>query len=42
MRYIVIEMELISIVKKLKYFCTILLGQGIKVYTDYKNFTCNF
>ena len=39
-RYKFIERELISIIKTLKEFITILLGQKIRIYTNHKNFTC--
>ena len=38
-RYIVTEKYLLNIVKTLKEFRTILLGQGLKIYTDHKNLT---
>ena len=31
-----------NIVETLKEFCTILLGQKLKIYTDHKNLTCKF
>ena len=39
-RYTVIEREVLSIVKTLKGFRTILLGQKLRIYTDHKNLTC--
>ena len=39
-RYTVTEEEWLSIVKTLKVFCTILLGQQFKIFTDHKNLTC--
>ena len=39
-RYIVTEKELLSIVKTLKEFCTILLSQQMKTFTEHKNLTC--
>ena len=38
-RYITTEKEIIAIIKTLKEFKNILLGQDIKVYTDHKNRT---
>ena len=38
-RYTVKERQLFSIVKTLKDFRTILLGQRLKIYTGYKNLT---
>ena len=38
--YTVTERELLSIVKTLKYFRTILLGHKLRVYTNHKNITC--
>ena len=38
--YTVTERELLSIVETLKNFRTILLGQKLRIYTDYKNLTC--
>ena len=37
-KYTVTE-ELIAITEMLKYFRTMLLGQKVRVYTDYKNLT---
>ena len=39
-QYMVTEKKLLSIVETLKGFCTILLGQQLKIYTDHKNLTC--
>ena len=39
-RYTVTEKSLLSIVETLKGFCTILLGQQLKIYTDQKYITC--
>jgi hypothetical protein len=36
-RYTVIELELLAIVETLQEYCTILLGQFIKIYTEHKN-----
>ena len=41
-RYKVTETELLSIEETLKEFRTILLGQKLQIYTDYKNPMCNF
>ena len=35
-RFTVTEKEFLSIVKTLKGFCTVLLGQQFKIYTDHK------
>ena len=40
MRYTVTEKELLSIVKTLKEFCTILLVQQLSIYTYHENITC--
>jgi hypothetical protein len=37
--YTVIELELLAIVETLQEYCTIPLGQIIKIYTDHKNLT---
>ena len=37
----VTEKEILIIVKTLKYFRTILLGQRLIIYNDNKNLTCN-
>ena len=39
-RYTVPENELLSIVETLKEFCTIILGQQLKIYTYNINLTC--
>ena len=39
-RYMVMEEELISIVETLKEFCTLLLGQELKIFTYHQNITC--
>ena len=39
-RYALMEEELLSMVKTLKEFHTILLGQKIKIYTDDKSIAC--
>ena len=39
-RYMVMEEDLISIVETLKEFCTILLGQELKIFTYHQNITC--
>ena len=39
-RYKVTGNEFLSIVKPLKEFHTIVLGQELKIYTDHKNLTC--
>ena len=39
-RYKETEKELLSIVENLRYFCTILLGQELKIYTNHKNLFC--
>ena len=39
-QYTVTEKELLSIVKILKVFHTILLGKLLKTYTEHKNLTC--
>ena len=39
-RHTVTEKEFLSIVKTLKGFCMILLGQQLKIYTDHKNIMC--
>ena len=39
-RYTVTEKKLLSIVQTLKDFCTILLGQELKIYTSHKNLIC--
>ena len=36
----VIEKELISIIKFLKDFLTIILGQQLQIYTNHKNLAC--
>ena len=41
-RYTITERELLSIVETLKEFRKILLVQKLRIYTDYKNLTCNF
>ena len=41
-RYTVTENESLSIVETLKSICTILLGQGLKIYTDHKKLTRRF
>ena len=38
--YTVSEKVLLSTVETLTEFCTILLGQQLKIYTDHKNLTC--
>ena len=38
-KYTVTDKEPLSIVEALKYFRTILLGQGLKIYTDHSNIT---
>ena len=37
LNYTTTKRELLAIVETLKEFCSILLGQQIVVYTDYKN-----
>ena len=39
-RYTVIEKGFLNIVETLKEFCTILLGQQLKIYTDHNYLTC--
>ena len=39
-RYTVTDIELLRTVETLKEFRTILLGQNLIIYTDYKNITC--
>ena len=39
-RYTVTERGIISIVKTLKLFRTILIGHRLRIYTDHKNLTC--
>ena len=39
-RYKVTYKELLCIVETLKEFITTLLGQKLRIYTDYKNLTC--
>ena len=41
-QYTITDRELLSIVKTLKGFRTILLGHKLRIYTDHKNLTCNF